>query len=113
MADITWEVRKADAVDNYVHTDADGVETTLNGVVTNVYLKCSVSNATDSETLHNYLVRLDEPDVDSFSPLADVLEADVLQWALDKIPADSKSLVEQNLTNLLQGATSVNTVFNS
>lgn len=113
MADITWEVRKADAVDNYPYTDADGVGSTLDGVITNVYLKCTVSNDTGSKTLQNYHVRLGEPDIDNFSPLANILEADVLQWALDKIPAQSKSLVEQNLTNLLEGTTSVNTVFNS
>lgn len=113
MADITWELRKADAVNNYPYTDADGVESTLDGVVTNVYLKCTVSNDTESKTLQNYHVRLGEPDIDSFYPLEDVLEADVLQWALDKIPAKSKALIEKNLINLLEGTTTVNTVFNS
>lgn len=110
MADITWEVRNADAIDNYIYADTNGTETSLEGVVTNVYLKCTVSNGGESRSLSNYIVRLDRPNIDTFTALSSVSKEILLQWALDKIPSKSKSLAELSLTNMLGGANSTRSV---
>lgn len=110
---ITWNLKSANAVDNYSFKNEDGSITLMNGVIVSAVLECVATDGTKTETHPFVNVPFKSPVPDAFAPLDTLEKAIVLQWAVDQMPIALKENIERVLTQKVTGvAPSLRTVFN-
>ena len=97
MANITWEVKNAEAVNQYM---IEGTPT--DGVIRKASLKVTAVSGENTFTAPHLEVTLGEPNLNNFTPVESVTKEDVLEWALAAMTLKRKNAIEAFITNKVE-----------